>query len=369
MNMLNPETGFRKRLGRGEGLKALNPIDLNKTTTISELVQAMSLTAFGGRRLGEAVNVLEEMVRDKDCFRVLTLSGAMTVAKQSLIICEMIERGWIQAIVSTGALICHGVVEGEGMKHFKCPANFSDIELEKEGYNRVYDTIEPEYNLVQVENLIKKFVSELLEKNGVPLVISSYKFCSLLGEYLLTSGTEGRGILKSARRHEVPVYIPAFTDSELGLDILLENLAIFKQKGHIIDDQTAALDFSLFINPLQDLWDYMRRVLNANRLGILTIGGGVPRNWAQQAGPMMEIFTKRFQWNYGRKRFIYGVRICPEPDHWGGLSGCSYNEGKSWGKFEPDAKTAEVLTDATIALPIIVRAVIERMEQNEQEEK
>lgn len=360
--MPNPETGFRKRLGRGEGLDVLNPIDLNKTTTISELVQAMSLTAFGGRRLGEAVNVLEEMVRDKDCFRVLTLSGAMTVAKQTLIICEMIERGWIQAIVSTGALICHGVVEGAGMKHFKCPADFSDIELEKEGYNRIYDTIEPEYNLVQVENLIKEFVSELLEQKGVPLVISSYEFCSLLGEYLLTSGTAGRGILKSARRHHVPVYIPALTDSELGLDILLENLAIYMQKNSKIDNLITDLDFALFINPFQDLWDYFRRVLDAKRLGILTIGGGVPRNWAQQVGPMTEIFAKRIHWKYERKRFAYGVRICPEPEHWGGLSGCSYSEGKSWGKLEPEAKTAEVLTDATIALPIIVRAVIERME-------
>ena len=79
----------------------------------------MSHTAFGGRRLGEAADVLEAMVRDPDCFRVVTVSGAMTIAKQGLLLCEMIDRGWVQAVVTTGALMTHGFSEGAGMLHFK----------------------------------------------------------------------------------------------------------------------------------------------------------------------------------------------------------------------------------------------------------
>jgi len=99
-------------------------------------------------------------------------------------------------------------------------------------------------------------------------------------------------------------------------------------------------------------------------LGIFTIGGGVPRNWAQQVGPYLEISRARLAVEEPFRRYKYAVRICPEPDHWGGLSGCSYSEGVSWGKFVPPeegGRFAEIFADATIAWPLMVRAVIERL--------
>jgi deoxyhypusine synthase len=91
----------------------------------------------------------------------------------------------------------------------------------------------------------------------------------------------------------------------------------------------------------------------------------VPRNWAQQVGPYLEILRGRTGADEPVRRYKYAVRICPEPEHWGGLSGCSYSEGVSWGKFVPESdggRHVEVHADATIAWPIIVRAVIERLE-------
>jgi deoxyhypusine synthase len=90
----------------------------------------------------------------------------------------------------------------------------------------------------------------------------------------------------------------------------------------------------------------------------------VPRNWAQQVGPYLDIIDKRIGEGGALKRFQYGVRLCPEPEHWGGLSGCSYSEGVSWGKFVPPAeggRYAEVPVDATIAWPILIKAVQERL--------
>jgi deoxyhypusine synthase len=100
-------------------------------------------------------------------------------------------------------------------------------------------------------------------------------------------------------------------------------------------------------------------------MGIFTIGGGVPRNWAQQVGPYLEILRARLGIAEPVRRYRYAVRICPEPDHWGGLSGCDYSEGVSWGKFIPESeggRFAEVFSDATIAWPMILRAVIERLD-------
>ena len=117
------------------------------------------------------------------------------------------------------------------------------------------------------------------------------------------------------------------------------------------------------------------------RFGIFTIGGGVPRNWAQQVAPYLDliryhIVDKEDASKYlltdtnspYNKPFSYAVRICPEPVHWGGLSGCTYSESVSWGKIIPKSKGgkyAEVFCDATIAWPIIIKAVMERLEKKE----
>ena len=97
----------------------LEPLDLTKVRSIDDLVRAMSKTAFTGRQLGEAADVLEAMARDEECFVVMTLSGAMTVAKQGLIVTELIDRGIVNAVVSTGALMAHGLVEATGRAHFR----------------------------------------------------------------------------------------------------------------------------------------------------------------------------------------------------------------------------------------------------------
>ncbi len=118
-------------------LVAIHPLDLNQAKTVNDLVRAMGDTAFTGRQVGEAADVLEAMARDRDCFVVMTLAGAMTVAKQGLIVTELIDRGVVNAIVSTGALMAHGLVEATCHSHFRYDPSMTDVELYEAGYNRV----------------------------------------------------------------------------------------------------------------------------------------------------------------------------------------------------------------------------------------
>ena len=333
--------------GHDDGLEPLAALDVAATDSVDALLRGMSQTAFGGRTLGEAADVLEAMVRDASCFKVVTISGAMTIAKQGLVLCEMIDRGWVDAIVSTGALMTHGLVEGAGMLHFKHRASMNDEALFDRGYNRVYDTIELEQNLDDTEELLRA----ALEGHDASETLSSRRIMEILGEHL-TEMTEGRAILKSAVARGVPIYVPAFTDSELGLDV-----AIFNRLRAAEGRPRLAFD------PFLDLDDFAERVAQQQTLGIFTIGGGVPRNWAQQVAPYLDILNLRLGRKDDVKRYKYAVRICPEPVHWGGLSGCSYTEGVSWGKFVPESeggRHVEVFADATIAWPIVVRAVLER---------
>jgi deoxyhypusine synthase len=329
----------------------LEPLDLGRVRSIDDLVRAMSKTAFTGRQLGEAADVLEAMARDQDCFVVMTLAGAMTVAKQGLIVTELIDRGIVNAIVSTGALMAHGLVEATGRAHFRANPEVSDEELYEQGYNRVYDTLEPEQNLDDVEEVM----SQVLESWDHNEVMCSYKLNHAIGAHL-AKHSKDRGILKSAYEKGVPIFVPAFTDSELGLDTALNNRMRESTGRHKVR-----------YDPFEDLEHFAATLLRQKRLGIFTIGGGVPRNWSQQFGPFIELRHRRLGENLPLKRYHYGLRICPEPVYWGGLSGSPYSEAISWGKFVPPAeggKFGEVFVDATVGLPLIVAAVLERLDKD-----
>jgi len=329
-------------------LVPIHPLDLSRAKTVNDLVRAMGDTAFTGRQVGEAADVLEAMARDGDCFVVMTLAGAMTVAKQGLIVTELIDRGVVHAIVSTGALMAHGLVEATGRSHFRYDPRVSDVELYEAGYNRVYDTLEPERNLDDVEAV----VFDVLKRWDPKQIVCSWKLNQAIGKYLVKHAA-GRGILKSAYQKKVPVFVPAFTDSELGLDFALTNRIRARDRHP-----------RLRYDPFEDLDHFAETLLAQKRLGLFTIGGGVPRNWAQQFGPYVELRNRRAGENVPLKRYHYGVRICPEPVYWGGLSGSPYTEAVSWGKFVPSeegGRFAEVFLDATVGLPLIAGAVLQRL--------
>lgn len=329
-------------------LRPIFPLDLSRCRTIDELVRAMGNTAFTGRQIGDAADVLEAMARDKDCFVVMTLSGALTVGKMGLIFCDLIESGVVNAIVSTGALMAHGLVEATGLSHFRYDAKMDDKTLFEAGYNRVYDSLEPEVNLDHVEEVMQRLLSEWDAEE----VVCSWKIHQRIGA-LLHKQAAGRGILKSAFEHDVPVFVPAFSDSELGIDFALHKIARQKENRPV-----------LRFDPFEDFEKFANTMLATKRMGIFTVGGGVPRNWSQQFGVYAELLARRGYKKLPLKRYNYGLRICPEPVSWGGLSGSTYSEAVSWGKFVPreeGGQFAEVFDDATVALPLIVGAVLERL--------
>lgn len=350
------------RTGYEDNLTPLKPLDLSKIKKFSDLTDAMSQTAFGGRLVGEAVDTLVTMSKDKNAFVVLTLSGAMTIAKMGLLICDMIDQGLVHAIVSTGALMAHGLIEGQGLTHFKVPHNMNDEEMYLTGYDRVYDTLELEKNLDDTENLL----FEIFESIDPKKTLCSRFLNEEIGKYLAKKlKSNKRAILKSAYLKGIPIYVPAFTDSELGLDLGMYNSWCTEHNKPV-----------RHFNPFLDLDHYTKLIDKQKKLGIFTIGGGVPRNWAQQVMPYLDLLrAKDFSKDRheGKKvvykeetplMFSYGVRICPEPVEWGGLSGCTYSEGVSWGKFAPESmgsKFSEVLADATVVWPLILKSALEKL--------
>lgn len=319
-------------------------------TTASALME--HVPQYGGiaEEAAQGARLFTKMVRDPDCTVFLTLSGAMTIAKMGLLVCEMIERGMVQAVSSTGALMAHGLIESTGLKHYKYDPRYGDDVLAKHKLNRVTDTLEPESNFDFLEtDVIAKALGEATDP-----IMSPSIFHRMLGKHLVERYPHERGVLKSAYEKNVPVFTPAFVDSEIGNDVLVYNW-LARQHGtkpRIIMDLEKDSDVMI---------DIMK---SAKRLGIFTIGGGVPRNNVQNVAPLMEILSQRAALDLPTRQFSYGVRICPDPMYYGHLSGCTYSEGKSWRKFDLNGEFSEIRADATLVWPFLVKYVIEQCNQS-----
>jgi deoxyhypusine synthase len=324
---------------------ALDEWIAGKASSVGSLMSG--LAPYGGlaAQVARGAKALEAMVGDKACARFLTVSGAMTVGKMDLVICDMIEQGWIQAISCTGALMAHGLVSSIGLKHYKYDPKYNDTELARRKLNRVTDTLEPETNLDTVEEVIGKVIEKIDGKQ----TLSPTALNQLIGKHLVENYPDDRGILKSAHLHGVPVFVPAFVDSELGNDIYIHNMKR-KRRGK----EPILMDLE------RDSKELIRIVTESKRFGIFSIGGGVPRNNVQNVAPLIEIINERLGATFPNRKFTYGVRICPDRPHFGHLSGCTYSENESWRKADKNGIYAEMLGDATQVWPFLTKYLMEK---------
>jgi deoxyhypusine synthase len=316
-----------------------------KRTSVGQLLS--DLAPYGGvaSQVSRGANALAKMVGDKQCLRFLTITGAMTIGKMDLVICDMIETGMIHAISSTGALMAHGLVSSIGLKHYKYNPAYNDTALARRKLNRVTDTLEPETNLDTVEEVIGTVIERLDGARPIsPIILNK-----LIGKHLAQHYPNERGILKSAYTHNVPVFVPAFVDSELGNDIYIHNIKR-KRRGK----KPILIDLEL------DSRELIKLVTEAKRFGIFTIGGGVPRNNVQNVAPLIEIINERLGSTYPERRFTYGIRICPDRPHFGHLSGCTYSENESWRKAVKNGVYAEIQADATQVWPFLIKYIMEK---------
>jgi deoxyhypusine synthase len=300
-----------------------------------------------GQIIVDGAATLHQMVADPDCNVFLTLSGAMTIAKMGLIICDMVDLGMVQVISSTGALMAHGLIEGVGLRHYKHNPNHPDTFLAEHKLNRVTDTLEPEENFSHIEEI----VDAVLWSFDGSEPISPSMFHDAIGEHLARHFPADRGILKSTFERKVPVLCPAFVDSEIGNDLYVHN-ARRKIEGRPPLIVWPELDSALLI----------RKITSTARAGIFSIGGGVPRNNTQNVAPLIEIANERLGLDLPTRMYTYGCRIAPDAMHHGHLSGCTYSENGSWRKMDLEhGHFAEIRADATQVWPFIVRYVMERI--------
>lgn len=327
----------------------IRPIDPRATRTPNEYVSALGDCSFQGRALSFALDVWEAMCRDKECLRVISLAGAMVPAGMGLVVVRLMEAGLLDAVICTGATLSHdlcNLVDPEEQAHYIGYQHDDDEALREEEINRIYDTYLPERAFNSAEQALAALLPTFTydaEANGAALITTAH-FVEQLGAKL-----SGTGIMTVAARKGVRIFVPAISDSELGLNVLAANA-----KGTLKGGRRVVFD------TLGDVESFAQMIVKGPiRAGLVTVGGGVPRNWAQQVYPYLNM--KAATRDKVADGYHYGVRITTDRPEFGGLSGCTISESKSWGKYENDAVEASVVCDATIAFPLLASALFERL--------
>ncbi|MCB9830924.1 MAG: deoxyhypusine synthase family protein [Planctomycetes bacterium] len=322
------------------------PIDPDRSRSALQILEALGDCSFQGRNLNLALQVLETMYQDEGAGVVLTLAGAMVPAGMGEVVCRLMEKGIIQAIVSTGANISHDLVNAAkgGHGHYLGDPGADDDELYEHRINRIYDTNLPEENYLAAEKVLEAIWRPIQEAHdaaepGRPLILPPSEVFRRTGAALSEQGR--RSIMAVAHETGTPIYCGATSDSEFCL-----NFARFRYRGWC----------NMILDEIDDLFRMGDWIRAYERRGALIVGGGVPRNWAQQIFPLLDMIDDQHFPGYD-----YGVRISTDNVVFGGLSGCTISESKSWGKYGSHARFAEVACDATIALPVLTAALFDRL--------
>ncbi|TFG16226.1 MAG: deoxyhypusine synthase [Promethearchaeota archaeon] len=316
-------------------VKKISPLDPKKVRNIDDLLTAMKSCGFQGRNLGKALDILETMVSDDKILTVMTLSGALVPAGMAEIICALIENKLIDVIVSTGANTIHDLVDAvSNIGHYVGTPNVDDDDLFKARINRIYDTFLPEDNYKHAENVLLEIIHQEFESKEISITPSD--LMKIVGQRI-----KERCILSVAAKHGVPIFVPAFSDSEFALNLIKFSV----REGYKYN-----------IDIFGDVLKFADIIRNSEEFGTFIIGGGVPRNWAQQVFPLLDQID-----NIESMGYNYSVRITTAVEYDGGLSGCTISESKSWGKYSLESKYITVWCDATIALPLLITGLFQRL--------
>ncbi len=315
-------------------MRPTSPMDV-KLRTVGELAEAMLNVGFQGRKLAEAVEVWTRMAAENVTI-FMGLSGAMIPAGMRKLIAFLIQHQLIDCLVSTGANIFHDCHEALGNSHYIGTHTINDIELYKRGIDRIYDIFAHEQKFESTERLVNDFAMALPAKT-----YSSAEFMKLLGEHVDKMGGAADSIIVSAYRHNAPIFVPALCDSSIGIALYLAKLS----------------GKNILIDHIEDIRQITDMVREAESTGVIYVGGGVPKNFIQQTAVAIKTASGDEE-DYGHD---YAIQFTTDSPQFGGLSGCTFDEAVSWGKVKERAQKVQVFVDATIALPIVVHAVAEKI--------
>jgi deoxyhypusine synthase len=305
-------------------MQPVAPINIKKNMYVRDLIKEMSNSgAFGAGKIAKSVDILTAMIKDKECRVFFGLAGAMVPAGMKNIIIDMLKNKHIDILVTTGANITHDLIESLGHRHYQGSEFADDSELNKLNIDRIYNVYMEDKVYKDLENFITSLKDKFPNKK-----INICEFLREIGKNIENKDS----ILKVCYENKIPIFCRGIADCGLG-----QMTWMHLTQNNIIE-----------VDAFKDLKEINELVWTAKKIGVVYIGGGVPKNYIQQATQFSEEHKNGAD---------YGIQITTDRPESGGSSGAPLKEGISWGKMKPEGNHITVYCDATIALPLIYAGV------------
>ena len=307
-------------------------------TNILDLIKYYSSSgAYNGGRLAESCKIYEKMIQE-DVTICLTMAGALTPTGMGGFVNQLIKKGLIDCIISTGANLYHDIHFALDLPVYQGDFRANDEELLQKNIVRIYDIFLPEETLLKTDDFIQKAIKEFFPEKP----ISTARLHNFLGKVLLEKAKmPNYSILATAAKYDLPIFTPSPADSSIGMNL---SLLKFMNKGVITDPDLDVLESTAII-------------FDSKKTGAVELGGGAPKNFYMQTQPMMNQIM-----NIGKRGHDYFIQITADAPHWGGLSGATPSEAVSWKKVKPGKikNNVVVYSDVTIAAPILFSYILSK---------
>jgi len=296
------------------------------------IIESMKKMSFSSRDTANAADILLKMVRDKECTNILTLAGSTSAGGCMQVYVEMVKNNMIDVIVATGAsIIDMDFFEAIGFKHYIGRTDVPDKKLREYYIDRIYDTFIDEDDLQVCDSTIKK-IADSLERRPY----SSREFIRELGKYLVSHSVKKDSLVQACYENNVPIFCPAFSDSSAGFGL--------------VKHQWENPDKHVTIDSVRDFRELTMIKMEAETSGLFMVGGGVPKNFAQDTVVCAEILGKSVPMHK------YAVQITVADSRDGACSSSTLQEASSWGKVDTRYEQM-VYAEATTVLPLIASYV------------
>lgn len=308
--------------------REIKHIDIKKHNTI-QLVEDYSHMAFQARNLARAAHIYDKMLADEKCSVILCLAGSLFSAGLKDVVVDMVRNNMVDAIVSTGAIMVdQDFFEGLGFRHYMGTPMVDDEDLRQKHIDRIYDTYIDEDELRECDMTVAKIADGLQ-----PRPYSSREFIREMGKYLKEHGKNKQSVVLAAYEKGVPIFVPAFSDCSAGFGLVHHQWN--KPGKHVTIDSA------------KDFLELTKIKLAAGETGLFMVGGGVPKNFAQDIVVAAEVLGKEVSMHK------YAVQLTVADERDGALSGSTLKEAHSWGKVD-EGNEQMVFGEATVTMPIVV---------------
>ncbi|MFZ2147576.1 MAG: deoxyhypusine synthase [Sedimentisphaerales bacterium] len=310
---------------------AVKHIDI-KSFDSTEIIEAMNDMSFTARDTARAADILNRMISDDECTIILCIAGSTSAAGCMQIYVDMVRHNMIDVIVATGASIVDmDFFEALGFKHYKGSPFVDDRKLRELYIDRIYDTFIDEEQLQVCDNTIKEIADSL-----APGPYSSREFIKEMGKYLINNAEKPDSLVQVAYENDVPIFCPAFSDSSAGFGLVMH--------------QTENEESHISIDSIKDFRELTEIKIKSPVSGLLIIGGGVPKNFAQDTVVCAKVLGKPTNMHK------YAVQITVADVRDGACSSSTLKEASSWGKVDTVYEQM-VYAEATSVLPLIISYV------------